>query len=209
MQNRLSNPFIPEKFATQQNSESTLELKQQISEIRADLQNCFNLIRDVSELRYANHQNIGCVEARQNDMRDQLHVHEKRIEKLESEVNDQHGVEFPLIADIGVLKKRIEALEKDRLVDIIGRIDNLEDKLPVWSISGEYHALQRRVQALEQGRMPDPDADKPKVTCEHIEPKTTRLTFAEAMQAMDEGKAVKRRGGDWHVLIATDWEIAE
>ena len=26
---------------------------------------------------------------------------------------------------------------------------------------------------------------------------------------IDEGKAVKRRGGDWHVLIATDWEIVE
>lgn len=65
--------------------------------------------------------------------------------------------------------------------------------------------------------------DIPKVTCEHIEPKTTGLTFAEAIKAYLDGKKIRLNKaifylGEPHFItlligkadvMSTDWEIIE
>lgn len=134
------------------NSESTLELKRQISdlynemgnfsmrinenyskmrefekqrvnpkfeEVYEEIKTLWRRVHDLSELRYETHQNEGCTRAKVendlmpmvNNMRDQIHVLEKRLEAVEYSVvnchcNDGHA-------------ERIEKLEKE--------INNLSD----------------------------------------------------------------------------------
>jgi len=143
------------------------------------------------------------------EIRDRLHMHDKRIGNLESEVKCN-------ISGITHNSKRVDSLEKASTEkfahpDVIGRIEHLEKLCGKKYIEGLGNL---GVNVMDVKDLP---------------PKTTGLTFIEALIAMSKGKQIKRKdwcgGSGWseneliihrvdyridsEYYLATDWEIVE
>lgn len=211
---KVNNFYAPEKFTpikqvgcykdNEQESESTLELKQQISELQASQREILKMIKDVRS------ESAGWEQHFSVEIRDRLHRHDKRIGNLESEVKcNMSGITYN--------SKRIDALEeasteKFAHPNIIGRIEHMEN----------YLCGKKYIEGLGNLSVNVMDV-------KDLSPKTIGLTFIEALIAMSKGKQIKRKdwcgGSGWseneliinrvdyridsEYYLATDWEIVE
>lgn len=109
-------------------------------------------IKDLKGWKNLNNERIDILEISKEAQSETINVNLlQRIKKLEEETNDQHGAEFPLWVDIGVINKRINQLQLDVCANgdnFSNRIEKLES-YPLKSGSIVFTSIMERLEKLE------------------------------------------------------------
>lgn len=203
-------PMPQHDWKVPSDSASTLELKQQISDISAleamqadmlgikdGLNQLWRRLHDLSELRYETHQNEGCTRAKvENDLM-------PAVSELRNSLGNANGMILKQRDEIDLLEKRIEALEQCNIgqVDVntnhVERIEKLEAQAQV--SRNQIAVLYDWRKRMESPQQCNPESDGA------IGANKTGLSFADAMQAIYDGKRVKRQ--HWELEHGNYWDL--